>query len=79
MNFASIESARLQRVLKVLGDKREHTTLEIMTRAKAPAVSAIISELRANGAVIDCKRRHDGPNGAPRWYYKMTKGPRCHG
>ncbi|MBY6118513.1 hypothetical protein KUV64_05170 [Mameliella alba] len=79
MNHASIKSARLQRVLKVLSDRREHSTLEIMSRAKAPAVSAIISELRCIGAKIDCTRRSDGPNGESRWYYQMTKGPRADG
>lgn len=75
MNAASaLKSARLQRVLKVLADGKEHSTWEIMRRAKAPAPGTCVSELRANGAVIDCKRRT--VDGEPRWYYTMTKGPR---
>ena len=79
MNHASLKSGRLKRVLRVLSDRREHTTWEIMSRAKVPAVSACISELRALGAEIACVRRNDGPKGEPRWYYKMTKGPRQNG
>jgi hypothetical protein len=77
MNAASaLKSARLQRVLKVLSDGREHSTYDLMRRAKAPAPGTCVSELRQNGAIIECTRRSDGPNGEPRWYYKMTKGPR---
>ena len=78
MNHARLTSARLQRVLKVLRDKQEHSTWDIMSRAKVAAVSACISELRANGAEIDCVRRFDGPNGEPRFYYTMTKEPPLH-
>lgn len=75
MNAASaLKSARLQRVLKVLSDGKEHSTYEIMRRAKAPAPGTCVSELRANGAVIDCTKRF--VDGEPRWFYKMTKGPR---
>ena len=63
MHSASIESPRLQRVLKVLKDKKRHTTRDIIRKANVCAVSAIISELRDNGLRIECERF------ANRWYY----------
>lgn len=75
MKAASLQSARLQRVLKVLSDRREHSSLDIMRRGKVVAISAIISELRTHGAEIRCQQRADGPNGERRFYYKMIKGP----
>jgi hypothetical protein len=78
MNHANaLKSARLKRVLKVLADGREHSSLELMMRAKTIAPGTCVSELRKNGAVIDCKRRQEP--GGPVWYYKMTKGPRQNG
>ena len=79
MNHASVKSARLARVNKLLSDRREYSTIQIMERAKVAAVSPCISELRCLGAEIACSKRHDGPNGEPRWYYRMTKGPRKNG
>lgn len=75
MNNATLSSARLQRVLKVLRRKGEHSTWDIMREAKVAAVSACISELRALGARIDCVRRFDGPEKQARFYYKMVKEP----
>lgn len=49
-------SQRLQRVLNVLSDGQEHSTLDIIGQAKVCAVNSIISELRANGVAIVCKR-----------------------
>jgi len=76
MNHATLASARLLRVLSVLRDKREHSTWDIMSKARVAAVSACISELRANGARIDCVRRFDGPNREPRFYYTLIKEPK---
>lgn len=45
--------------------------MEIIAYAQVMAVSAVVSELRENGAEIVC-RRVDGPQG-PRWFYRMTK------
>ncbi|MCB1908113.1 MAG: hypothetical protein KDH15_12125 [Rhodocyclaceae bacterium] len=56
MNFATLSSKRLQRVLKVLADCREHTTMEIIQCARVCAVNSIIAELRANGIAICCRR-----------------------
>ncbi|WP_425099171.1 hypothetical protein [Tropicibacter sp. S64] len=78
MNNATLKSARLQRVLKVLRDGKKHSSWEIMSRGKAPSPGTCVSELRQLGAKIDCKRE-TGPNGQPIWYYTMTKGPRENG
>ncbi|MDZ7655582.1 MAG: hypothetical protein U0997_06525 [Sulfurimicrobium sp.] len=50
-------SQRLQRVLTVLSDGQEHSTLDIIGKARVCAVNSIISELRANGVGIVCKRQ----------------------
>ena len=72
MNYAKFEdSERLQRVHAFLADGLPHTTREILLEADIAAVSPAVSELRANGAVIDCQRQDD-PDGRPRWYYTMT-------
>lgn len=64
---------RLQRVLSVLSDGREHTTRDIVRRARVMAVNACVSELRVHGAQILCSARF--VMGARRFYYRMTKGP----
>ena len=57
MHFARIEnSARLRRVLAVLMDGT-HTTYEIQERARVCAVASSVSELRAQGFRISCKKR----------------------
>lgn len=58
-------SERLRRVLVLLEDRKEHSTLDIIQRANVCAVNSIISELRANGSDINCERRGDV------WYYKF--------
>lgn len=73
MHAASLTSPRLQRVLALLSDGREHTTRDIVRRARVMAVNACISELRVHGAQIDCQRRRH--MGAWRYFYRMTKGP----
>lgn len=50
-------SRRLQRVLAVLADGQEHSTRDIVYEADVCAVNSIISELRANGVTITCKRQ----------------------
>lgn len=59
-------SPRLRRVLALLSDGREHSTLEIVTGAKVCAVNSIIAELRVNGAEINCRRVGDV------WLYRMS-------
>lgn len=68
MNAANLaKSERLQRVKKFLSDHRPHSTLEIVKKANVCAVNSIVSELRANGLPIQCKRRAD------RWYYTLER------
>jgi hypothetical protein len=67
MNAAHLSTSdRLKRVRDFLKDGRAHSTLEIVKKAKVCAVSAIISELRANGMRIECRRKAD------RWYYQLV-------
>jgi len=79
VNAAGLKSARLQRVLKVLREPGEHSSLELVMRAKVVAVNSIVAELRTHGAVIDCRQRCDGPNGERRFYYTLKKGPQKDG
>ena len=66
MNAANIDkSERLQRVLDVLNDYREHTTLSIQNGAGVCSVSACVSELRFNDYKISCNRR------GKYWYYRL--------
>jgi len=74
MHAARLTSPRLQRVLRLLGDGRAHTTRQIVRRAQVCAVNAIIAELRQHGAEITCERRKQG--GRWRFYYTMLKGPK---
>ena len=68
MNAASIESSeRLNRVLDLLSQGGEFSTLDIIKEANVCAVNSIISELRQNGFEIDCQRRGD------KWFYKLEK------
>lgn len=73
MHAAPLTSPRLQRVLKLLSDGREHTTRDVVRKARVMAVNACVAELRVHGAEIDCSQRR--VNGAKRFYYRMTKGP----
>ncbi len=63
-------SVRLRRVLAVLRDRREHSTLDLIHAAGACAVSAIVSELRANGHRITC-RQIVAPHGERIWLYRL--------
>lgn len=57
MHYAKIDSSeRLQRVRDVLADGRWHSTIDIIIGAGVCAVNSCISELRANGFVIACRR-----------------------
>ena len=67
MHHAHIsKSSRLQRVATFLKDRKPHSTLEIVKKAKVCAVSSIIAELRCNGLNIECERRGD------RFYYQLA-------
>lgn len=66
MNYALIEnSIRLQKVARVLKDKKWHSTMDIIKRAEVCAVNSIIAELRMNGFDIKCKRD------ANKWLYQL--------
>lgn len=59
-------SSRLQRVLKVLKDRKSHSTMNIIKQANVCAVNSIVSELRHNGVAIQCSRKGD------KWFYKIA-------
>ena len=68
MNAANIEkSARLGRVLDLLSQGGEFTTLDIIKQASVCAVNSIVAELRCNGFEINCQRRGD------KWFYRLEK------
>lgn len=48
-------SVRLQKVLAILSDKEWHSTYDIMQITQLCAVGSAISELRANGFIVDCR------------------------
>lgn len=62
-------SERLQRVLALLQDGQEHSTLDIIIGAGVCAVSACIAELRAGGHAITCRRA-----GKARFLYRLETG-----
>jgi hypothetical protein len=67
MNAATIENSdRLRRVLAVLSDGQERTTLDIIAYARVCAVNSCIAELRANGFDIRCRRE------GGKWFYRMV-------
>lgn len=65
-------SARLQRVHALLVDGAEHSTLDIVREAEVCAVNAAVAELRAQGAVIDC-RQTQSPGGSRIFLYRMVE------
>lgn len=70
MHAASIDrSVRLQRVAYVLSDGAWHSTLDIIIGAGVCAVNSCVSELRANGLDIECRRV-----GRERFEYRLTGG-----
>lgn len=67
MHNARIErSKRLQRVDNLLADGQEYSTMDIVKKASVCAVNSIVSELRANGRDIVCRRTKDI------WFYRRT-------
>ena len=70
------QSDRLQRVLSVLEDGGEHSTLDLVMLAGVCAVNSTVAELRANGIAIDC-RQTKGANGDRLWLYRL-KGRNAH-
>lgn len=70
MRAAHIDtSERLQRVLCLLADGREYSTLDIVMAAGVCAVNSCVAELRANGYRIGCRRQ------GGRWLYSLASPP----
>jgi hypothetical protein len=68
MHAASIEkSERLGRVLDLLSQGGEFSTLDIIKLANVCAVNSIVAELRQNGCDIDCQRKGE------KWFYRLNK------
>lgn len=68
MRYARLTSSkRLQRVLSVLSDCEEHSTMDLISRAHVCAVNSIVSELRANGIAVACRRDRGV------WYYRLGR------
>ena len=75
MHAARVDrSPRLQRVLDVLRDGQEHSTLDLVRRAGVCAVNSIVAELRAGGYAISC--RQASVDGERRWWYRLDTGGR---
>lgn len=56
MHYARLDkSKRLQRLLSVLADGEEHTTMDIIRKASICAVNSAVSELRRNGYNVLCR------------------------
>jgi hypothetical protein len=67
MNAATLENSdRLRRVLAVLADGREYTTLDIIAYARVCAVNSCIAELRQGGHDIRCRRQ------GGKWFYRLS-------
>ena len=66
-NARLADSPRLQRVARVLSDLKPHTTRDIIRSACVCAVNSAISELRANGMKVLCKREGDI------WRYQLLR------
>ena len=73
MHCASLQSSpRLQRVLELLLDGQERTTLEIALGASVCAVNSCIAELRENGLAISCRQTQG--SGVRVWLYRLDLG-----
>ena len=62
---------RLKRVHALLADGAEHSTAEIAEAGRTYAVSPLISELRANGAWIECRYAGKTANRRSLYLYRM--------
>ncbi|MEL7098254.1 MAG: helix-turn-helix domain-containing protein [Pseudomonadota bacterium] len=77
MKHASLKtSPRLQRLLRTLQRaKKPLSTRELRERAQVEATTAAISELRANGARIDCQAKVN-ERGQRLYYYTLIRSPK---
>ena len=70
---------RLQRVLHVLRDGREHSTRDIIRDAHVAAVNSAVSELRLlHGYNISCRQdsRSESGRRVRRWLYRLATATR---
>ena len=73
MHFARLaSSARLQRVHAFLSDGLEHSTLELALGARIVNPGTYVSELRAQGAVVECHQT-TSHRGERVWLYRMVR------
>ena len=73
MHFARLAtSPRLQRLHAFLRDSLEHSTMEIALGARVCNPGTYISELRAQGAVIECRQTRSEARGERIWLYRMV-------
>lgn len=74
MHSARLEdSPRLQRVLAALKRLDDPTSLELLAESRVVGLSAAVSELRDNGAVIKCwSAQRDGRRV---WLYRLLAEP----
>ena len=79
MNAAKLRtSPRLQRVLNVLRDGAEHSTMDLIRSCAVCAVNSVIAELRTHGFTIIC-RQDSSPERARRgrrWLYRLVTAAR---
>ena len=66
------DSPRLQRVHKLLSDRGDHSTKEIINVADVCAPNSCVAELRANGCEIEC-RQSMSLSGNRIWLYRMRQ------
>jgi hypothetical protein len=77
MHFANLKkSDRLQRFMAFMGFGEWKTTREIQRGAGICAVSATVSEIRANGHDVDCLYSHMTRNGSKVYKYRVHKAKR---
>jgi hypothetical protein len=70
IHFAKVEnSARLQRVLKMLRRGGAYTTRQLIRGADVCAMNSIASELRKNGFRVACFRKNVKQK--PVWFYML--------
>jgi hypothetical protein len=53
-------SPRLQRLLMLLSNGKEYTTMQIILGANVAAVNSAVHELRCNDIPVNCRRLRDG-------------------
>lgn len=74
MHYARLaRSPRLRRLHDYLSDGAEHTTWDLVTGARVANPGTCVSELRAQGAVIECRALGGGARGERLYAYRMVR------